>query len=93
MDKEHSHFSKKRVCSLLEWVKVPPGKQIIPSIWTFKDKIYPDGIHHKFKARINDRGDLQRTVVTDDTYITMVLWTTVLLLFFVFDIGFIVNAD
>jgi hypothetical protein len=67
------------------WEKVPrsaaSGRNIIPTIWAFKRKRYPDGSARKLKARLCGRGDCQiEGVDFFDTYAPVVSWSTIQLL-------------
>ena len=42
-----------------EIVKMPPGISLLPSRFTYKIKMNPDGTIAKFKARLVARGDMQ----------------------------------
>jgi hypothetical protein len=42
------------------WDYIPnPGKNVLPSTWAFKIKLYPDGCVRKFKACFCKRGNRQ----------------------------------
>jgi hypothetical protein len=60
---------------------VPPGKQIVKSIWIFRRKRHLNGEIHKLKARFVVRGDLQILDGAQSTFSPMVSWSTVRLLF------------
>ena len=54
------------------------GKNILPGIWAFKCKLFPDGIVRKCKARFCVRVDLQvEGVDFFETYAPVVKWYTV----------------
>ena len=54
------------------------GKNILPGIWAFKRKLFPDGSLRKCKARFCVRGDLQvEGVDFFETYAPVVQWSTV----------------
>eukprot|EP00956_Cyclotella_meneghiniana_P033325 scaffold95021_cov33-Cyclotella_meneghiniana.AAC.1 len=54
---------------------------VIPSIWAFKLKRFPDGMVKKFKARFCARGDKQLEGIDFfETYAPVVQWTTVRLM-------------
>ena len=54
---------------------------VIPSIWAFKLKRFPDGMVKKFKARFCARGDKQlEGIYFFETYAPVVQWTTVRLM-------------
>ena len=61
------------------WELVPrePWMKVLPSIWAFWLKRYPDGLAKKFKARFCVRGDVQEHGVDFfETWAPVVNWTT-----------------
>jgi hypothetical protein len=60
---------------------VPEGAKVLPTMWVFKIKRFPDGQVHRFKARLVVRGDFQvEGEDYDEKYAPVVPWSTVRLL-------------
>jgi hypothetical protein len=60
---------------------VPEGAKVIPTMWVFKIKRYPDGRIRRFKARLVVRGDYQvEGEDYDEKYAPVVPWSTVRLM-------------
>jgi hypothetical protein len=60
---------------------VPEGVKVLPVMWVFKIKRYPDGRVRRFKARLVVRGDFQvEGEDYDEKYAPVVPWSTVRLL-------------
>jgi hypothetical protein len=60
---------------------LPEGAKILPTMWVFKIKRFPDGRVRRFKARLVVRGDFQvEGVDYDEKYAPVVPWSTVRLL-------------
>jgi hypothetical protein len=61
--------------------EVPEGAKVIPTMWVFKIKHYPDGRVRRFKARLVVRGDFQvEGEDYDEKYAPVVPWSTVRLM-------------
>ena len=59
-------------------VKQLPSMKVLPSVWAFKIKRFPDGLLKKFKARFCARGDRQvEGVDYFDTWAPVVMWSTI----------------
>jgi hypothetical protein len=59
----------------------PEGAQVLPTMWVFKIKRFPDGRIQRFKARLVVLGDFQVDGVDyDEKYALVVPWSTVRLL-------------
>jgi len=64
-----------------EEVEREPWMRVIPSIWAFRQKLFPDGLMRKLKARLAAGGHKQeKNVDYWDTYAPVVNWTTVRLM-------------
>jgi hypothetical protein len=60
---------------------VPEGVKVLPVMWVFKIKRFPDGRVRRFKARLVVRGDFQvEGEDYDEKYAPVVPWSTVRLL-------------
>jgi hypothetical protein len=60
---------------------VPEGAKVLPTMWVFKVKRFPDGRVRRFKARLVVRGDYQvKEEDYDEKYAPVVPWSTVRLL-------------
>jgi hypothetical protein len=61
--------------------EVPEGAKVIPTMWVFKIKRFPDGRVRRFKARLVVRGDFQvEGEDYDEKYAPVVPWSTVRLM-------------
>jgi hypothetical protein len=60
---------------------VPEGAKVLPTMWVFKIKRFPDGRVRRFKARLVVRGDFQvEGEDYDEKYAPVVPWSTVRLM-------------
>jgi histone deacetylase 1/2 len=81
MRTEISELESHTCWDIVSAAKVPEGAKVIPTMWVFKIKHYPDGRIQKFKARLVVRGDFQvEGEDYDEKYAPVVPWSTVRLM-------------
>jgi hypothetical protein len=81
MRTEVSELESHNCWDVVSAAKVPEGAKVIPTMWVFKIKRYPDGRIRKFKARLVVRGDFQvEGEDYDEKYAPVVPWSTVRLM-------------
>jgi hypothetical protein len=81
MGEEVKGLEKQETWEFFPRSQVPKGKRVLPGIWAFLKKRFPDGRVRKLKARYCVRGDLQTEGVDYfETYAPVVSWSTVRLL-------------
>ena len=82
----HMEAAQKEIATLVQmgvWEVVDRESwmNILPSVWAFKKKLYPDGTPRKLKARLCAGGHCQKHGVDYwSTFAPTVSWTTVRLL-------------
>jgi hypothetical protein len=81
MRTEVSELESHNCWDVVSVAKVPEGAKVIPTMWVFKIKRYPDGRIRRFKARLVVRGDFQvEGEDYDEKYAPVVPWSTVRLM-------------
>ena len=81
MTQEISDLEGQGTWTVIPRSSLPPGKNVLPGIWAFQKKRFPDGRVRKLKARFCVRGDRQvEGIDFFETYAPVVPWSTVRLL-------------
>jgi hypothetical protein len=81
MRTEVSELESHKCWDVVPMADVPEGAKVLPTMWVFKIKRYPDGRVRRFKARLVVRGDYQvEGEDYDEKYAPVVPWSTVRLL-------------
>jgi hypothetical protein len=75
---EVSELESHKCWDVVAATNVPEGAKVIPTMWVFKIKRFPDGRIRRFKARLVVRGDFQvEGEDYDEKYAPVVPWSTV----------------
>jgi hypothetical protein len=78
---EVSELENHQCWDVVAATSVPEGAKVLPTMWVFKIKRYPDGRVRRFKARLVVRGDFQvEGEDYDEKYAPVVPWSTVRLM-------------
>jgi hypothetical protein len=81
MRTEVNKLESHRCWDVVAATNVPEGAKILPTMWVFKIKRFPDGRVRRFKARLVVRGDYQvEGEDCDEKYAPVVPWSTVRLM-------------
>jgi hypothetical protein len=81
MRTEVSELESHQCWDVMQSTEVPEGAKVLPTMWVFKIKRYPDGRVRRFKARLVVRGDFQvEGEDYDEKYAPVVPWSTVRLM-------------
>jgi hypothetical protein len=78
MRTEVSELESHKCWDVVPKTEVPEGAKVLPMMWVFKIKRFPDGRVRRFKARLVVRGDYQiEGEDYDEKYAPVVPWSTV----------------
>jgi hypothetical protein len=81
MRTEVSELESHKCWDVVPKTEVPEGAKVLPTMWVFKIKRFPDGRVRRFKARLVVRGDYQiEGEDYDEKYAPVVPWSTVRLM-------------
>ena len=84
MESEIQRLIDKSTFDIVHLSKVPKGKTILNSVWTFKRKTHPSGEIYRYRSRLCVDGSRQQHGVDfSNSYSPVVNWSTIRLLFII----------